>query len=265
MIQYVFINWAFLSKIITMVNGVTLVILTPILLSTDKLAEFYVLYSVMGLVSVADMGLCGYIFNRGYGCKNTGNENKIRKMFFTRALFSVLIYFLYTEYYLELEQGVIYFLIGLLVIPMMLFYYVFLSYTEGNVNNKIAYNIRSVSEVVSWLFGTVALYIYRDPATIIAVIFGIKASIPLLYIPFFQKHLSIEIQPVKTIEKSFIFKTGVTSLFGYVCGIGSMSLLSKFFDTAFVTAYGQCYIIVSAMFSLTMSGYLYRQNTLRSL
>lgn len=258
-------NYGILTRIASIITGMIILVLLPLVIPKVELQSFYVIYSVLPIIAIFDFGLVPRVLA-------TSNNNILHKqniylLIITRCTLMLIVTTLLINY-----LGVVT-LKGLFFIEVSLILYylsqILSAFIEGFYSYKSSYKIKFYSEL-SVIFSFAALFIFRVPqGWYLIVCLLMCRSIPTLlcFVYIFNMNMfsSAKALEKKNLDlKKFSSRVGIVTALGYFSGQATNWIVALNFTLEESLAYSQCFYLLSTLHSLVMSYLIYYQVTFKT-
>ena len=258
-------NYGISTRVATLLTAAIFLLVFPLVLDDYNLQKVYLLYALLPIVALVDFGLIARIF----ASNNTSiiAEKFIVKSMIVRCFLISLVAFFFISFIPMLNITGIFILI--LGMPVLYISLVFLAYIESLLSYSLAYKIRFFSEILAVFF--VSLYLllgWTDPLWIILLILTARSFPTLLYFTLAVRvpRSLVTQRPLKYMDligDRFTIQTGAVALFGYGSGQATNIIVALNYTLSESLSYNQSFMIVSTIFSLVMSYFIYFQVTFK--
>lgn len=241
-----------------------MLLIAPSTLLAKELSLFYAIYATYAAIAIFDFGLTNTIFVTGYINLSNKEKNSFGKKFLARLIFISFAFSIYGYFLLGADIAENLWAHLFLFSLSALFQYaslMILSYVEGNIDNKIAYMVRTLGEIGGC--ATLGISLVNDLGYLSIYSLLLTRSLPALIllvgIKGAKESKSVRIQ----CEDGFTLKLGVVMGLGYLASTGLINIIHWAFEYNISAAFSQMYLVQSTLFSICMSTFLYRQKFIK--
>lgn len=259
-----YLNWGGAWRISTIMTGVIMLLLAPSTLNSKDLSLFYAIYAAYAAIAIFDFGLTNAIFVTGYINLSKNQKRSLKSQIIARLSLISFTFFIYGYLLLSKDNSVNLWANIFLFLLSALFQYaslLYLSYTEGNIDNKLAYTLRTLGEITGCAILGFCLINNLGYLSIYSLL--IARSLPAL-ISFILIKKIIECNRGNLeCENYFTSKLGVVMALGYMTSTGLINIIHWMYDESTSAAFSQMYLIQSTLFSICMTTFLYKQKLVK--
>jgi len=258
------LNWSIYYRLATLVSGVIMLIIPPIIIGQIELAQFYILYTISGMQGFIDAGLTYIIFIKGYKELNLEEKIQIKISLSIRIICIIVLINLWgyiSKYFDIININIKFLLFFSFIVSLNYLSICALNYIEGNISKELAYKVKFYSELMGALLLLFGLLLFNEYG-IIGLLVG-RSIIPLIII--IMKNYTTNKKIDTVIENNFQLKLFIVGFFGYASSMGLGNIISFIYDANIVNAFFQSYFICSTVFSIVMSYMLYMQSDIKHI
>lgn len=258
-------NYGTLTRIITVLTGVIIIIVLPLALPDAELQKFFIMYSLLPVVALVDFGLIARIL------ATRVVENLLRRTLVLMILLRLGLLIIITHMFVAYFQLADYKTYFILQCAFAIFYLgnIFNAVIEAFDSYRNSYKLKFYSELIL-VFTLVILCIQRieDAWVFIIAILFIRSAVIVSYFSIYARRILVskttEVEKSHQILEKLTFRVGVVSGLGYLSGHATNWLVALNFSVSESLSYSQSFYAISTLHSLIMSYLIYYQVSFKS-
>lgn len=258
-------NYGTLTRILTVLTGVIIIVVLPLVLTDVELQKFFIMYSILPVMALIDFGLTARILATQI-IENLLHRTFALMILLRIGLLTVLISLFFT--FFDLGKYSTFFI---LYFAMIIFYL-------GNLVNAIietfysyrtSYKLKFYSELALVII-LLLLSVKEIPYAwifILAILLVRSVFVVLYFLINTQRILVTKTQETKGLNqnlKQLTIRVGLISALGYLSGQATNWIVALNFSVSESISYSQSFYAISTLHSLIMSYLIYYQVTFKS-